>query len=86
MLMISIGTMTMRFWTKKRYNKRLISEIIYIEKQTNSLSLQQDTDLLNSIFRYYSLNYGLPSSLRLRNGVVERVVGIKYKNIILFSK
>jgi len=32
------------------YNKRLISEMIYIKKQTNSLNLQLDTERLNSIY------------------------------------
>jgi len=32
------------------FNKRFISEMIYIKKQINSLNLQQDTDLLNPIY------------------------------------
>jgi len=43
------------------FNKRLISEMIYIKKQTNSLNLQQDTSVKSYIFRHYSINYGLPT-------------------------
>jgi len=32
------------------YNKRIISEMIHIKKQSYSLNLQQDTDSLNSIY------------------------------------
>jgi len=32
------------------YNKRLVSEMIYIKKQTNSLNLQLDTKRLNSFY------------------------------------
>jgi len=33
-----------------RYNKRIISEMIHIKKQSHSLNLQQDTDSLDSIY------------------------------------
>jgi len=32
------------------FNERLISEMIHIKKQSNSLNLQQDTELLNPIY------------------------------------
>jgi len=35
---------------KLHYNKRIISEIIHIKKQSYSLNLQHDTDSLDSIY------------------------------------
>jgi len=33
-----------------QFNKRIISEMIYIKKQNKSLNLQQDTEFLDSIY------------------------------------
>lgn len=36
--------------TEKHYNKRLISEMIHIKRQVNSLNLQTDTECLPSVY------------------------------------
>ena len=42
----------MGYWsdTERFYNKRLLSEIVHIKKQTNGLNLQNDTVALNHAY------------------------------------